>query len=239
MRRSVQAAAIAVAIGLAGCATQPEIPFDKTTGSDIKVIGVVTPDMPGKPTVWLASDVGQSFGLVGALVDAGLQSSRDSKFWTMMTNANFNPQSAFIDALQKSLTAHGFTAKLVPIDKRDSGYLKQYPPVGPDKVDAYLDTSFIGTGYGYVAAGIGSSTPYRPFIYLNCRLVRASDSSVLMQDTILYDPINAGTKIVTISPDPAYTFTDFDAMEADPKNAVAGVDKSFNTTADTLAGLLK
>ena len=70
----------AAALVLSACASKPEIPFDRATAGAIKTIAVVPPAMPDDGSVVLASTVGQSFGLVGALVDAGMAANRDSHF---------------------------------------------------------------------------------------------------------------------------------------------------------------
>lgn len=83
--------------------------------------------------------------------------------------------------------------------------------------DTLLDVSF---NFGYLAAGM--STPYRPFVYAELKMVRASDKAVLMQRTIAYNTLNTVNipeTAVTIAPDPAYEFKDFDALIADPDRA--------------------
>lgn len=232
-------AAAAVATLFAGCAAQPEIPFDKSANANIHTIGVVTPAMPDKPNIWLASDVGQSFGLIGALVDVSLQDARNRKVWAMLESRGVDPKDKFVDAIQASLKAQGYDAKLVAVPRKEGEVLKTYPTPAESGADAYLDINVVN--YGYVAAGIGKSTPYRPFVYLNCKLVRASDSAVLMQDAIFYDPVApfGQGKNVSLSPDPAYTFIDFDAMEAKPDQVVSGIDASMHTTTDALGRLLR
>ena len=64
--------------------------------------------------------------------------------------------------------------------------------------------------------------------------MRANDDAILMQDTIYYNAINAPDKVVTIAPDPAYAFTDFDTLMADPTKAVGGVRVAMEQSADTL-----
>ena len=232
-------AAAAVATLFAGCAAQPEIPFDKSANAGIHTIGVVTPSMPDKPNIWLASDVGQSFGLIGALIDVSLQDARNRKVWAMLESRGIDPKDKFEHAIEASLKAQGYDAKFVAVPRKEGEALKTYPAAAETGADAYLDIT--GMNYGYVAAGIGKSTPYRPFVYLNCKLVRASDSSVLMQDAIFYDPVApfGQGKNVSISPDPDYTFVDFDAMEAAPDKVVSGLDASMHTTTDALGRLLR
>ena len=89
---------IAVAL-LNGCATKPEIPFDKGA-NNIKTIGILTPSEPDHGSVVLASSVGQSFGIIGALVDTGMRMSRESKFNTLLGQESF----IFQDELLKSLS---------------------------------------------------------------------------------------------------------------------------------------
>jgi hypothetical protein len=223
---------------LVGCGSLPEIPFDKTANANVHTIGVVTPSMPQRPNIWLASDMGQSFGLIGALIDASMQESRNGKVWAMLESRNVNPRDNFVKAIQASLKAAGYDAKFVEVPRKEGEALKTYP--SESGVDAYLDIT--GMNYGYVAAGIGKSTPYRPFVYLTCKLVRASDGAVLMQDSIFYDPVapfGQGKNVVSISPDPAYTFVDFDTMQSQPDQVVLGIDASMHQTTDALGRLLR
>lgn len=233
------AAALAAGLLLSACATQPEIPFDKSQATNVKTIGILTPAMPAKPTVFLASDVGQSFGLVGALVDAGVQAHRDDAFWKSIDGTRNPPAPEFVDALSAALRARGYAVKQIPVTRQPNGsFLKTYPQASQG-VDAYLDVAFTGNAYGYMAAGMGKSTPYRPYAYMECRLVRASDDTTLMQDIVLDNPIGSMKNVVSVSPDPAYVFTNFDALVADPKRAVAGMDDAFTKSADTIGDLLR
>lgn len=232
-----------VAIGVLGamlcaCATQPEVPFDKAQSSHVKTIGIVTPSMPEKPTVWLASDVGQSFGLIGALVDAGMQAHRDATFWKLIDGDRNPPRAAFVDALEDSLRRQGFDVKVIEVPRPNGDYLRSYPRT-QEAIDAYLDVTFVGGGYGYVAAAMGKSTPYRPFVYLHCRLVRASDGVTLMQDAVFDNAIGNPKNTVTVSASPTYRFTDFDAMRKHPKEAAAGMDDAFRATTNMIGTLMR
>ena len=225
---------------LAACGGMQEIPFDHGANPGIKTIGLITVGMDPKPSIILASDMGQSFGLIGALVDAGMKANRDSKFATMMTAHNFDPKATFIKDLRGALTAQGYTLTDVPMAQRDNGLLKTYPK-GGDGIDAYLDVGV--PNYGYIASGIGDASPYRPFTYVVCRLVRASDSAVLMQDIVMYNPVTyaaAGSiKAVTISPDPSFTFVDFDTLMSDPNVTLKDFDAALAASANSVGNLVK
>lgn len=240
MLMRVRAAAIGAAcMLLAGCASHPVVPFDKSVAGNIKTIDVVTPYMPEQPTVVLASSVGQSFGLVGALVDASMQSSRDSDFWKEIDGKDHPPRTTFNDALTAALQAEGYTVQPIAVNRKHAAFLKTYPK--DPGADAFLDVTFEGDGYGYIAAGISKSTPYRPYVYVDCKLVRASDKAVLMEDQILYNPIlpaasqNNG---ITISPNPDYEFPTFDDMKADPPHATQGLNDALKQTANAVANLV-
>ncbi|MGH6872718.1 MAG: hypothetical protein ACREHE_14545 [Rhizomicrobium sp.] len=234
----IRGAAVAAALFLGGCITvPPEVPFDRATDANIHSVGVLTPDLPDKPTVRLASDIGQSFGLIGALVDASMEANRDDKLWAMMQEQNFVPVDAFDQDLVGALKAQGFDASFVSVERDRNGVVKSYP--ADRKFDAYLDITGIGIAYGYMAAGVGSSNPYRPFVYVHCKLIRAGDGATLMEDTIMYNAVNGAPKAVTLSPDPQFQFPDMDSMDGDHKKAVAGVDAALHQSADMIGTLLK
>ncbi|HTJ63056.1 MAG TPA: hypothetical protein VL899_04530 [Alphaproteobacteria bacterium] len=233
-------ALIAIALAsacLSACAPKPEIPFDRAAGPPIKTIGVLTPKTPDGAAVILATDVGRSFGLIGALVDAGMRASRETKFKAALASENFSFNDVSSKALKDCLVQAGYAVVDVPVTRSSSGFLKTYPKAADTKVDAYLDTVILG--YGYVAAGIGDSTPYRPALQAQVRLVRAADASILMDDTIIYDPIGSPVNAVTISPPESYQFTNFDSLVADPLHAVADLDDAIVQSEQAACRLLR
>jgi hypothetical protein len=237
MGKTSAAAAIALALALlGGCVHRPEIPFEKTA-NNIKTIGILTPGVPSGASVILASSVGRSFGIIGALVDAGMTASRDAQFDDELKRQSFKFEDAVTKSLSDRLTAAGYTVSAVPLTRKPSDFVKPYPKSDDTKVDAYLDVYY--GGYGYIAAGIGSSTPYRPGLSLRVRLVNARDASVLMEDTIIYTPIGTPADTVTISPDPDDVFLDFDALKADPDHAAKGLYRAIDHTSDTVVKLLQ
>ena len=222
---------------LAGCASRPEIPFDRSAAGEVKTIGLVTPKLPERPAVVLASSVGRSFGLIGALVDANMQSNREDQFKAMIDAQNFSPQDCFMKALTETLQAEGYTVVTVESQRDGNDWLTEYPNTASPAPDAYLD---VIAGYGYVAAGIGSSTPYRPWVGVRARLVRASDSALLMQDFVVYNPINrTNGHVITIAPDPGVAFVNFDTLMAAPPATIKGLETAEEQTAQTLAKLLQ
>jgi hypothetical protein len=222
---------------LSACGGQPAIPFDRAIAVDVKTIAIVTPAFPTRPRVVLATTVGRSFGPIGALIDAGMEDSRNSSFTSMLSTRSFAATDAFVQRLTAALQTQGYTVVILPAARDKQDFLQAYPPSATNPpVDAYLDV--VVPAYGYVAAGISDNTPYRPIFMSNNRLVRAADRSVLMQDSVVYNPLNPNGKYITIAPDPAYTFVDFDTLMADPPRTVAGLDAAVTQTAGAIAGLL-
>jgi hypothetical protein len=222
---------------LGGCAKTPEIPFDHTAAPEIQKIGVITPQMPKDAAVILATSVGQHFGIIGALVDASLRSNRESKVKIILSDQGFVAADILAKSLNDRLTAEGYIVTAIPMTRGSADYIKVYPKADETNVDAYLD--IVVVGYGYIAAGTGDSTPYRPAVAMRVRLVRARDSAVLMQDAVLYNPYNATTHEVTVAPDPDYVFVDFDTMTSDPQKMTAGLRIAIEQSMDATAKLLR
>jgi hypothetical protein len=230
--------ALAALVILSGCATKP-IPYDRTAAQENKTIGLLTPGWPSGPASVLASNVGQSFGLVGALVNAAMQANRDKELSGILTTQQVNANALFVASLTAELQKEGYTVLPVSADQTRGNFLKKYPLGGEPRVDSYLDV--VTLGYGYMASGTGDSTPYRPAVAARVKLVKASDGSVLMQDQVAYNPIAIGQtqNTVTLSPDPAFAFVSWSDVTADPQKAAAGVTGAVDQSARAVGDLLK
>jgi len=232
--------ALAMLSVLTACAAKPAIPFDSSQASRIKTIGVLTPDMPSGPSAILASTPGQSFGLVGALIDAGLQASRESDLKTLLNGKQFTPHDRLMTGIKTALEAQGYEIRNVTTTRAERGeFLKSYPTSNPESVDAYLD--IVLGYYGYSAAGITGATPYRPALLTKVRLVNASDGRVLMEDIVYYNRIFTAveTNNVTIAPDTAYSFPGFSDLTRNPDRVVEGLDVAFAKSTEAVGTLLR
>ena len=234
----IRLAAVAAFTLLVAACAPPKVPYDRADG--VKTIGVVTPRFPDGPVVFLASSVGQSFGLIGALIDAGMQADRETKFKAVLDDQKFAASDVFIQALTTELQARGYTVVVIPMTRDGTEFAAKYPANSDPKVDAYLD--LVTYHYGYIAAGIRDAAPYRPAYALKARLVSAKNAALLMQDSIAYNPLRAAaasTEYVTIAPDPEYGFTNFDALLADPNKAVKGLRIATEQSAQAVGKLLQ
>jgi hypothetical protein len=82
---------------------------------------------------------------------------------------------------------------------------------------------------------------------MNAKLVSANGTTVLMQETIVYNLVRprAGIfgdpyeHVITVSPDPAHQFRNFDALIADPPTATLGMQAAAERSAQTIGKLLQ
>jgi hypothetical protein len=235
MKRFGWVAALAALVCVSACTT-PLIPYDRST-ANTKTVGLLTPGWPSGPVAFLASNVGASFGLVGALVNASMQSNRDTDLIALLADHQIDGKTIFVNALTDDLQKEGYTVTPIAADEKRNGNLKKYPVAGANAVDAYLDVAV--TNYGYMAAGISKDAPYRPWVTATVKLVSAANGSVLMQDVVTYNSFVDAKNVILISPDPAYSFPVWDDVTADKDKAAQGVSASLKQTAGTVAGLMR
>jgi hypothetical protein len=228
--------ALAATVSLSACAT-PYVgkPFDHAAAG-ATTLGLVGDEAPEKAIAPEVASVGSNFGLVGALVNAGIQASRESELNAALTAQGFDPEAALQSRLVSDLDAQGY--KVVPLAagpraKRD--FLPTYA-AGAQPVDAYLD--LVVLSYGYLSAGAGK--PFRPTVAAKIRLVSAKNpGQTLMENTIAYNAIYPQKGVITVTANPAYAYQHRADMLADPKRTAAGLEDALHQVADTAAHLLR
>lgn len=225
-----------VVAAVSGCAGTKPIPLDRAQ-ANIKTIGIVTPYVAQSPTSYIVASPGRNFGLIGALIDAGVRSSREQALEATLKTQQFSAEQTLSDRLAEAIKAQGYDVVMIPAKRVEKGeFLDKYPQSAG--VDAYMDV--VLPAWGYVAAGVQSSAPFRPYIAARCKLVRSTDASVLMQDWVIYNPINerAGEG-VTLSPDPTFAFATSDMMEHQAEHTAEGLRVAMAQTATAIGVLLR
>lgn len=219
---------------LSACATQ-SIPFDRQA-ANINSIDVLEPALPERAVMYQAATAGASFGLVGALIDASIQASRGDKFEKMATAAGYQPDTELRGLLLAELQEHEFSVELFPLERTKAGFLESYAGLGGDR-DAYLDINVLG--YGYTSVTYGKD--WRPYIWLECRLVSRVTGKTEMQAVIYYNPPSQyigedAIKLAPSSTDPSYD--NIDEIVADPEKSLAALRGAMETAVDALGTLL-
>lgn len=223
---------------LAGCATYKSVPFEQSPAHPIETIGLLSPSLPNEPTAFLATTVGQSFGIIGAIVDAGMASSRASSLNSVLTSNKFYIRQEVEGSLTSALEEQGYEVVLVNATRSSKQDFVEAYPTTEQPVDAYLDV--IVPLYGYASAGIGGSTPWRPFAHMKTRLVRAGDKTVLMREDIAYNRLtDRNDDTVTISADPSFQYSNFSGLESNSEKSAEGVRVAIAEASKTVGKLLK
>jgi hypothetical protein len=218
---------------LGACSAPQHRPYDPVQRERVQRLALLTPSLPEAYDVRIVVHPGESLGLVGMLVAEGDMLIKSDDFNTRLRQQGHrNCSTSFSQHLQAGLTESGY--ELVPWrvwrSPGSSGFLDRYPQ-SDGSVDAYLD--LYSERVGYTAAGLG--TPYRPTVYLNVRLVRASDHRVLYQDRIAYNAFGDGDGAITLSAGRDYEFRGIDHLLADPDHAFEGLQVAMRATGEALA----
>ena len=229
--------ALAAALMLSACAT-PYVatPYERAS-ANVRAITVMDDAAEDRAIAAEVASMGSNFGLIGALVDAGIQAERRAALNKALETTGFDGEAMFERRLAERLSAEGYqvrVAEAAPRAKRD--FMVAYPtPEGV--VDAYLDV--VVDHYGYLSAG--AFQPFRPSVSAKVRLVSAADpSKLLMDNRIVYNGMAYMTEgAITISPNPAYEFRNREALLADPTRTSAGIQDALHQVADTAAQLLR
>jgi hypothetical protein len=225
----------AMAMTVAACAS-PYVatPYDRSAAS-IQSIALIDDSVPEKAIAYEVASVGGNFGLIGALVDAGIQAERQGAVNEALNGLGFDAESKLEARVIAALGQQGYTA--APLDGADRAkrdFLETYPDA-PAGVDGYLDIAIVQ--YGYMSAGAGQ--PFRPTVGAKVKLVKVSDGSTLMENMIIYNPLNAVEGVVTLAPNPEYEFRNRTALLENPERLAAGIEDALNQVADTAARLLR
>lgn len=225
-----------VAILSLGACASPYVatPYDRASAS-VESIVVADDSVPEKAIAYEVASVGSNFGLIGALVDAGIQAERQDAVNDALVGIQFDAEDKLEDRLISALGAQGYTVAPLPGQARAKReFLKTYP-AAPEGVDAYLDITL--NYYGYMSSGAGQ--PFRPSVWAQVKLVKVADGSTVMENQIVYNPLNVAEGVVTLPPNPEYAFNNRGDLLADPARLAAGIEDALNQVADTAAQLLR
>lgn len=226
--------AAAAAMTVAACAS-PYVatPYDRAS-AQVSSIAMVDDALPEKPIAYEVASMGSNFGLIGALVDAGIQAERQNAVHNALQTIDFDAESRMEARLAQELAIHGYTVSRTPDRTREKReFLTVYPEAGG--ASSYLDV--VVSNYGYVSSGFGQ--PFRPHVDAKVKLVRVSDGAKLMENIIVSNPVGQVQGVVTLPPNPNYAFKNRSELLENPERLAAGIEDALNQVADTAARLLQ
>ena len=227
-------AGIIAILSLGACAS-PYIatPYDRGA-ANVSTIAVVDDALEPNAMAYEVASTGANFGLIGALIDVGIQEERKDAVNAALASQQFDAEALMEARLVAAVSGHGYTVSQLTGPRATRDFLVTYPTADGD-TEAYLD--MVVTQYGYMSSGAGQ--PFRPTVYAKVRLTRASDRAVLMENMILYNPIAPTEGVITLSPNPVYAFMHRDGLLEDPVRLAAGLEDALNQVADAAAQLLR
>lgn len=231
---------VALFLLVSGCISVPQKSFNRGA-ANIKTIHVH--QMAHNEIAVSFPHPGLNFGLIGATVAIADLNAKGNKLESLVARSNFEFRTSFKESFDKAMRARGYTLtwddpiaepkKGGPKVKRGAwGLRKAYGPVAD--VDAQLDINLAFVGYA--ASGASDNAPYRPTVNLSAALVDASGKRVLFSDVVSYhNHIPALKKAISVEPDPAFAYQDFDALMAAGEQAAEGLDRAIRASAETMA----
>ena len=238
MRMNLRAAFLASAtlfsVLASGCASLPEQQaFNRNANTSIKTIAVLE-TQPTDMHVMLMNNPAMSFGLIGGLVAAADQKSKEGKFEAIVAKTDFQPLPYFRKQLTQQMDERGYTlvwparqVQTAKVQRTSLGLRKGY---GPTTVaDAQMDVNF---GFvGYAAAGVGKSAPYRPTVTVSVRLVSRDGKQNLYTDYVAVNNVFNMKNAVVLEADPQFAYPKFSDLEAADTTAVEGLKQAIDNVA--------
>lgn len=229
------------AVAATGCASMPEQQaYNRDLHSSIKTIAVLETH-PTKTGVFMLNHPGASFGLIGGLVAAADQASKETRFEKILERAGLEPLAYFRQRLDIHMAERGYTliwpatqVQSARIDRGSLGLRKAYATAKAG--DAQMDVNF---GFvGYAAAGAGNGSPYRPTVTMAVRLVGPDGKQNLYTDYYAYNNIFNLRKAVALDADPKYAYPGFDDVERAGVDSVEGLKLAIDAVAARIASQL-
>ena len=227
--------ALAATVLLGACApTYVATPY--AAGSQrIERVAIADDSVPSGLSAVEVASMGSNFGLIGALVDAGVRDSREDALEAALATISFDAEDALERYMVEALARQGIQASLLNGPQRERRvFLADYPGA-PAGVQAYFD--LVLSHYGYVSAGHGQ--PWRPTADAMVRLVSAADGRVLLENRIAYNTRRTPRGVITLSPNPEYEFHNREEMLSNPERLAAGIRDALHSVAATAATLIR
>lgn len=234
-------AGLALATLLSGCVTPlpKQLAYDRVGHAQVKTIHVLAAPKP-ELQVLMLNNPAASFGLIGALIATGDESSMEHRLLNAYRPAPLAPEKYFQSELTKALMERGYTvvwptleeAKGIKHDR--SGLHASYGPVGDADAILDVDLNFIG----FAAGGAGRESPYRPTATAVARLVSADGKQTYFTDYFAYNNVFNSTVSVTMEPDPRYAYPKFADLEHAGMDSQAGLKLALSGLAQKLASEL-
>ena len=205
MVRMTPLLAFVVVLMTGGCAPSvPHLALDKEANPRIQKIALLeVPEPQVNPVVNMGGGA-MAFGLIGSLVQAGVNQSNTTEFTKRMKSRNLTLGAAMADALRGELPRDGYEVSdlsgVRPKTKSD-GKEMDYRAIETE-ADAILDVWFVTAGY----LSMPSSTIYEPWVCVVVRLVSSQTREPVYLQILDYGATMKADGIVNLPATPVFTY---------------------------------
>jgi hypothetical protein len=172
------------------------------------------------------------------LIAAGIQADEEKRETAVFQKEGFEPLPYFKERLTEEMGKRGYVlvwpasqVETSKIERGAYGLRKNY--AANDQSDAQLDIDF-GV-LGFVAAGAGSSSPYRPTVSVAARLLSKTGKENYFTDYVCYNNVFNNAKAISINPDDRYTYPKFKDLETSGHSSVEGMKLALDSVAAKIA----
>lgn len=225
-------ALIATVAVVTGCAAPvPRIDASPGAIANVKTIAVIRSPEPKTYTVMNFGHPGMAFGLIGGLVAAADQNSRQERLTQAVKEKSPIPTSGTLaDSIATRLARQGFEAKVEdgPWEESDGRYKLDF-----EKINSSADTVLVVTPtiVGFIATGVTSD--YFPTVTAVVTLLGKDRKEQLYRGfhAAGWGPAADGWRHTS----PKVTFPNFDALMADPAKAAGALSDAASEVAETVA----
>jgi hypothetical protein len=231
--KKIASAAVALLLTSACASNYVGTPYT-ATAQPLSRVALADDTLPDDVIAYQAASTMSNFGLLGGLIDAGVQASRRDAVNDALETIAYDPEPAFEAYLIGELAEHGITATLATGPEREKReFVIDYPQAGAD-VQAYFD--LVVHNFGYVQAG---GNEWRPAASAEVRLVERATGATLMENFIAYNIPDARAGVITLPPNAEFRFANREDMVTHPERLAAGMDDALHKVADTAVSLLR
>lgn len=205
---------------LAGCAGVPIVQFDrsKSVPHSIALVSVVQPK-----TNFVVNFGGASsaFGLIGGLIQGGINESHSNTYTEMVKQNNVSFSEMVTSSLAKQLEAKGYTVVLandVTVPLAADGKDFDYSSITAN-ADAILHVWY--TVDGYVSPS--SSTSFQPWVIIRARLINRKSKADLYLRTLRGGWTSNTENVTNLACGEQYRYSNFDQLIENFQQSVEGL----------------
>ncbi|WP_233217479.1 hypothetical protein [Trinickia dabaoshanensis] len=208
------------AVLLAGCASLPKTDLNADARSKLHSIAILNVAEPKTEPVMNFGGAAAGFGLVGALVQAGVNSSHTSTYTTKIATGKVVFAPTVADGVMDRLTADGY--QVVKLDGQDAklsadGKSDDYSGIHTD-ADAIMNVSISTMGY----VSPPESAMFVPWVVVRARILDAKTKQDMYFKTYAcgYD---IKSNSVHVDSDATYSYGTFGSLEENFDQSVEGL----------------